>query len=132
VNMKTPEGKEVFTELVKKCDVVMENFGPGVLDRLGFTWEKIHAINPRIILASIKGFGSTGPFADLKAYEPIAQAMGGSMSTTGFRDDMPLLTGAQIGDTGTGLHFTIGILGALYQRTHTNKGQYVECAMMDG
>jgi formyl-CoA transferase len=110
----------------------MENFGPGVLDRLGFTWEKIHAINPRIILASIKGFGSTGPFADLKAYEPIAQAMGGSMSTTGFRDNIPLLTGSQIGDTGTGLHFTIGILAALYQRTHTNKGQYVECAMMDG
>ncbi|HEY9380197.1 MAG TPA: formyl-CoA transferase [Burkholderiales bacterium] len=132
VNMKTPQGQEVFAELVKKCDIVMENFGPGVLDRLGYSWEKIHAINPRTILASIKGFGSTGPFADLKAYEPIAQAMGGSMSTTGLPDGAPLLTGAQIGDTGTGLHFTIGILGALFQRTHTNQGQYVEVAMMDG
>lgn len=132
VNLKNPDGKQVFEELVKKCDVVMENFGPGVLDRLGYSWEKIHELNPRTILASIKGFGSTGPFADLKAYEPIAQAMGGSMSTTGFRDDIPLLTGAQIGDSGTGLHLVIGILGALMQRTHTNKGQYVEVAMMDG
>jgi len=132
VNMKNPDGKQVFEELVKKCDVVMENFGPGVLDRLGYSWEKIQEINPRCILASIKGFGSTGPFADLKAYEPIAQAMGGSMSTTGFRDNIPLLTGSQIGDTGTGLHLVIGILGALFQRTHTNKGQYVEAAMMDG
>src|SRR5690606_38198885 len=132
VNMKIPDGKQVFEELVKKCDVVMENFGPGVLDRLGYSWEKIQEINPRCILASIKGFGSTGPFADLKAYEPIAQAMGGSMSTTGFRDNIPLLTGSQIGDTGTGLHLVIGILGALFQRTHTNKGQYVEAAMMDG
>lgn len=132
VNMKAHEGQEVFSELLRKCDVVMENFAPGVLERLGFTWEKIHAINPRIILASIKGFGSTSPFADLKAYEPIAQAMGGSMSTTGMADAMPLLTGSQVGDTGTGLHLTIGILGALFQRTHTNKGQYVEVAMVDG
>jgi formyl-CoA transferase len=130
--MTSPQGQEVFSELLRKCDVIMENFAPGVLERLGFTWEKIHSINPRIILASIKGFGSTSPFADLKAYEPIAQAMGGSMSTTGMADAMPLLTGSQVGDTGTGLHLTIGILGALFQRTHTNKGQYVEVAMVDG
>ena len=131
VNMKNPIGKEVFIGLLKKCDVLMENFGPGVLDRLGFSWETVHKINPRIIMASIKGFGSSGPYADFKAYENVAQAMGGSMSTTGFIDGPPLVTGAQIGDSGTGLHFVIGILAALHQRNRTGKGQYVECAMMD-
>jgi formyl-CoA transferase len=131
VNMKNPIGKEVFIGLLKNCDVVMENFGPGVLDRLGFSWETVHAINPRIVMASIKGFGSSGPYADFKAYENVAQAMGGSMSTTGFVDGPPLVTGAQIGDSGTGLHFVIGILAALHQRNRTGQGQYVECAMMD-
>ncbi|MGB8339822.1 MAG: formyl-CoA transferase [Burkholderiales bacterium] len=131
VNMKNPNGKEVFTKLLMECDVVMENFGPGVIDRLGFSWEKIHQINPRIIMASIKGFGSSGPYADFKAYENVAQAMGGAMSTTGFVDGPPLVTGAQIGDSGTGLHFVIGILAAVLQRQKTGKGQYVECAMMD-
>ena len=131
VNMKNPIGKEVFVGLVKQCDVLMENFGPGVLDRLGFSWEKVHEINPRIVMASIKGFGSSGPYADFKAYENVAQAMGGSMSTTGFMDGPPLVTGAQIGDSGTGLHFVIGILAALWQRQKTGQGQYVECAMMD-
>jgi formyl-CoA transferase len=131
VDMKNPAGKEVFIELLKKCDVVMENFGPGVLDRFGFPWEEIHKINPRIILASIKGFGSSGAYAKLKAYENVAQAMGGAMSVTGTPDTPPLVTGAQIGDSGTGLHLVIGILAALQQRTHTGKGQYVECAMMD-
>jgi formyl-CoA transferase len=122
----------VFVALLGRCDVVMENFGPGVLDRLGFTWEKIHALNPAIVLASIKGFGSSGPYADFKAYENVAQAMGGSMSTTGFSDGPPLVTGAQIGDSGTGLHVAIGILAALHQRNRTGQGQYVEVAMMDG
>jgi len=131
VNMKNPVGKEVFVGLIKQCDVLMENFGPGVLDRLGFSWEKVHEINPRIIMASIKGFGSSGPYADFKAYENVAQAMGGAMSTTGFMDGPPLVTGAQIGDSGTGLHFVIGILSALLQRQKTGRGQYVECAMMD-
>jgi formyl-CoA transferase len=131
VNMKNPVGKEVFVALLKKCDVLMENFGPGVLDRLGFTWEAIHEINPAIVMASIKGFGSSGPYADFKAYENVAQAMGGSMSTTGFMDGPPLVTGAQIGDSGTGLHLTIGILAALQQRNRTGKGQFVEVAMMD-
>ena len=131
VNMKNPIGKEVFMGLLKKCDVLMENFGPGVLDRLGFSWETVHKINPRIVMASIKGFGSSGPYANFKAYENVAQAMGGSMSTTGFMDGPPLVTGAQIGDSGTGLHFVIGILAALHQRHRTGKGQYVECAMMD-
>jgi formyl-CoA transferase len=131
VNMKNPVGKEVFVALLKKCDVLMENFGPGVLDRLGFSWESIHAINPAIIMASIKGFGSSGPYADFKAYENVAQAMGGAMSTTGFMDGPPLVTGAQIGDSGTGLHLAIGILAALQHRHRTGKGQFVEVAMMD-
>jgi len=131
VNMKTPEGKEVFVDLLRRCDVVMENFGPGVLDRLGFSWEKIHEINPRIVMGSIKGFGSTGPYADFKAYENVAQAMGGAMSTTGVPDGPPFVTGAQIGDSGTGLHLVIGLLAALHQRNQTGLGQYVEVAMMD-
>lgn len=132
VNMKSAEGKEVFVDLLKTCDIVMENFGPGVLDRLGFTWEKIHAINPRVVMGSIKGFGSTGPYAEFKAYENVAQAMGGAMSTTGTLDGAPYVTGAQIGDSGTGLHLAIGLLAALHQRDRTGIGQYVEVAMMDG
>src|SRR5689334_9471054 len=132
VNMKTNEGKAVFVDLLKKCDIMMENFGPGVLERLGFTWEKIHEINPKIVVGSIKGFGSSGPYADFKAYENVAQAMGGAMSTTGSIDGPPYVTGAQIGDTGTGLHLAIGLLAALHQRDRTGEGQYVEVAMMDG
>ena len=132
VNMKSAEGKEVFVDLIKECDIVMENFGPGVLDRLGFTWEKIHQINPKIVMGSIKGFGSTGPYAEFKAYENVAQAMGGAMSTTGVPDGPPFVTGAQIGDSGTGLHLAIGLLGALHQANRTGLGQYVEVAMMDG
>jgi formyl-CoA transferase len=132
VNMKTAQGKEVFVDLLKKCDIMMENFGPGVLERLGFTWEKIHEINPRIVVGSIKGFGSSGPYADFKAYENVAQAMGGAMSTTGIPDGPPYVTGAQIGDSGTGLHLAIGLLAALHQANRTGEGQYVEVAMMDG
>ncbi|NDU85324.1 MAG: formyl-CoA transferase [Ferrovum sp.] len=131
VNMKSAAGKAVFEGLLQECDVVMENFGPGVLDRLGYNWESIHAKNPSIIMASIKGFGSTGPYAEFKAYENVAQAMGGSMSTTGFNDGPPLVTGAQIGDSGTGLHLAIGILAALQARHRTGRGQFVEVAMMD-
>jgi formyl-CoA transferase len=131
VNLKNPMGKEVFTDLLKSCDVVMENFGPGVLKRLGFEWEHVHAINPRIIMASIKGFGNDGPYADFKAYENVAQAMGGSMSTTGAFDGPPMVTGAQIGDSGTGVHLMASILAAIIQRERTGKGQFVECAMMD-
>jgi formyl-CoA transferase len=132
VNMKSPDGKAVFVELLKKSDIIMENFGPGVLDRLGFPWEKIHEINPRVVMGSIKGFGSSGPYADFKAYENVAQAMGGAMSTTGVPEGPPYVTGAQIGDTGTGLHLAIGLLAALHQRDRTGEGQYVEVAMMDG
>src|SRR5882672_10940378 len=131
-DVPSADGKQVFVDLLKKCDIVMENFGPGVLDRLGFPWEKIHEINPKIVMGSIKGFGSSGPYADFKAYENVAQAMGGSMSTTGVPDGPPFVTGAQIGDSGTGLHLAIGLLAALHQADRTGKGQYVEVAMMDG
>ncbi len=132
VNMKSAEGKQVFVDLLKKCHILMENFGPGVLDRFGFSWEKIHEINPKIVMGSIKGFGSSGPYSDFKAYENVAQAMGGAMSTTGVPDGPPFVTGAQIGDSGTGLHLAIGLLAALRQAEKTGQGQYVEVAMMDG
>ncbi len=131
LNLKNPQGKEIFTKLIKICDVVMENFGPGVLDRLGFAWEQVHEINPRIVMASVKGFGTEGPYAAFKAYENVAQAMGGSLSTSGLFDGPPVATGAQIGDSGTGVHLMAGILAALIQRETTGRGQYVECAMMD-
>ena len=131
LNLKNDRGKEIFTKLIECCDVVMENFGPGVLDRLGFSWEQVQKINPRIIMASIKGFGTEGPYAAFKAYENVAQAMGGSMSTSGIQGGPPVVTGAQIGDSGTGVHLMAGILAAIIQRERTGRGQYVECAMMD-
>ncbi|PZG14056.1 formyl-CoA transferase [Nonomuraea aridisoli] len=128
LNMKSERGKEIFTELVKEADVLVENFGPGAVDRMGFPWERLQELNPRLIYASIKGFGP-GRYAKFKAYEVVAQAMGGSMSTTGFEDGPPLATGAQIGDSGTGVHALSGILAALYQRTQTGRGQRVQVAM---
>jgi len=130
LNTKTPDGKAIFTKLIEHCDVLVENFGPGVLDRQGFLWEKIQQLNPRMIFASIKGFGP-GPFEDFKAYETVAQAMGGSMSTTGWEDGPPTSTGAQIGDSGSGIHLVAAILAALYQRTQTGRGQRVSVAMQD-
>jgi formyl-CoA transferase len=131
LDTKNKTGAEVLTRMIENCDVLVENFGPGVLDRMGFPWEKIQAINPRMIVASIKGFG-TGPYEDCKVYENVAQCTGGAASTTGFRDSLPLVTGAQIGDSGTGLHLALGIVTALYQRTLTGKGQKVTAAMQDG
>ncbi|MBY0382531.1 MAG: formyl-CoA transferase [Xanthobacteraceae bacterium] len=131
LDTKNAKGKEVLTALMKSCDVLVENFAPGVLDRMGFPWEKIQTINPKLIVASIKGFGP-GPYEDCKVYENVAQCTGGSASTTGFRDGLPLVTGAQIGDSGSGLHLAIGILAALFQRSHSGKGQKVSVAMQDG
>ncbi|GAA3532047.1 formyl-CoA transferase [Nonomuraea rosea] len=128
LNMKSERGKELFTELVRSADILVENFGPGAVDRMGFTWERLQELNPRLIYASIKGFG-TGRYAKFKAYEVIAQAMGGSMSTTGFEEGPPLATGSQIGDSGTGIHAVAGILAALYQREQTDRGQRVQVAM---
>jgi formyl-CoA transferase len=131
VDSKNPKGKEIIERLIKHCDVLVENFAPGALDRMGFTWEHIHKLNPRMIVASVKGFGP-GPYEDCKVYENVAQCAGGSASTTGFREGPPLVTGAQIGDSGTGLHLAFGIVSALYQRIRTGRGQKVLCAMQDG
>jgi formyl-CoA transferase len=131
VDSKHPKGKEIIERLIKTCDVLVENFAPGALDRMGFTWERIHKLNPRMIVASVKGFGP-GPYEDCKVYENVAQCAGGSASTTGFRDGPPLVTGAQIGDSGTGLHLALGIVCALYQRNRTGRGQKVLAAMQDG
>ena len=131
LNSKNETGKEVLTRLVEECDVLVENFAPGALDRMGFSWERIQEINPRIIMASIKGFGP-GKYEDCKVYENVAQCAGGSASTTGFRDGPPLVTGAQIGDSGTGLHLCLGIVTALFQREKSGRGQKVSCAMQDG
>jgi formyl-CoA transferase len=131
LDTKHPKGKEVLDRLIASCDVLVENFGPGVLDRMGLTWERIQAVNPRMIVASIKGFGP-GPYANCKVYENIAQCAGGAASTTGFGDGPPLVTGAQIGDSGTGLHLALGIVCALYQCHRTGRGQKVNVAMQDG
>ncbi|MGB2166273.1 MAG: formyl-CoA transferase [Candidatus Puniceispirillales bacterium] len=130
LNSKNETGKEVLTRLIKECDVLVENFAPGALDRMGFSWERVHKINPRIILASIKGFGP-GKYEDCKVYENVAQCAGGSASTTGFLDGPPLVTGAQIGDSGTGLHLCLGIVTALFHREKTGLGQRVSVAMQD-
>jgi formyl-CoA transferase len=131
VNGKDETGKEVLERLVKACDVLVENFAPGALDRMGFSWERIQELNPRMILASVKGFGP-GPYEDCKVYENIAQCAGGAASTTGHFGDIPMVTGAQIGDSGTGLHLAFGIVTALYQRERTGLGQRVSVAMQDG
>ncbi|MBW0450693.1 formyl-CoA transferase [bacterium M00.F.Ca.ET.228.01.1.1] len=131
IDTKHPEGKQVLEALIQKCDVLVENFAPGALDRMGFTWERIQELNPRMIVASVKGFGP-GPYEDCKVYENVAQCAGGAASTTGFDDGPPVVTGAQIGDSGTGLHLALGIVTALYQRTQTGRGQRVLAAMQDG
>jgi formyl-CoA transferase len=131
IDSKHPQGKRVLDELIKACDVLVENFAPGALDRMGLTWEHIHKLNPRMIVASVKGFGP-GPYEDCKVYENVAQCTGGAASTTGFLEGPPLVTGAQIGDSGTGLHLALGIVAALYQRNRTGRGQRVLAAMQDG
>ncbi len=131
LNPKTEYGRRIFERLIEECDVLVENFAPGAIDRMGFPWERIQQINPRIIYASIKGFGP-GPYEDCKVYENVAQCTGGSASTTGFDDGPPVVTGAQIGDSGTGLHLALGIVSALFQRERSGKGQRVSCAMQDG
>jgi formyl-CoA transferase len=131
LDTKSEAGKQILEKLVKRCDVLVENFAPGALDRMGFTWERIQQLNPQMIVASVKGFGP-GPYEDCKVYENVAQCAGGAASTTGFDDGPPLVTGAQIGDSGTGLHLALGIVAALYQRKTTGRGQRVLAAMQDG
>ena len=131
LNLKTGRGKELFRQLIEKSDVLLENFGPGALDRLGFGYDALKKINPRLIYATIKGFGTYGPYRDFKSYEPIAQAMGGAMSITGFPENPPTYVVPAIGDSGTGMHMAIGILAALQQRHTTGQGQHVEVSMQD-
>src|SRR6202047_1066501 len=131
LNLKTGRGKDLFKKVIAQSDVLLENFGPGALDRLGLGWKVLSEINPRLIYATIKGFGTYGPYRDFKSYEPIAQAMGGAMSITGFPENPPTFVVPAIGDSGTGMHMAIGILAALQQRHTTGKGQHVEVSMQD-
>ncbi|HEX6441565.1 MAG TPA: formyl-CoA transferase [Stellaceae bacterium] len=131
LNLKSDDGKRLFREVIAKSDVLLENFGPGALDRLGLGWDALHQLNPRLIYATIKGFGTYGPYRDYKSYEPIAQAMGGAMSITGFPENPPTYVVPAIGDSGTGMHMAIGILAALQQRHATGRGQHVEVSMQD-
>ncbi len=130
LNSKNETGKEVLERLIKECDVIVENFAPGALQRMGFSWERIQALNPRMIMGSVKGFGP-GPYQDCKVYENVAQCTGGSASTTGFPDGPPLVTGAQIADSGAGLHLALGLVAALYQREKSGRGQKVLAPMQD-
>ena len=131
LNLKTDDGKALFSKLIGQCDVLVENFAPGALERLGFGYERLTELNPRLVYATIKGFGTYGPYSDFKSFEPIAQAMGGAMSVTGFPENPPTFTFPAIGDSGTGMHLAIGILAAIQQRHASGKGQHVEVSMQD-
>ena len=131
LNLKTDDGKALFRRLIAESDVLLENFGPGALDRLGLGYAALAQLNPKLIYATIKGFGTYGPCSGYKSFEPIAQAMGGAMTVTGFPDNPPTLVFPAIGDSGTGMHMAIGILAALQQRHATGMGQHVEVSMQD-
>ena len=131
LNLRDPKGKELFKKLIKDADIMAENRGPGAMDRLGLGYEDLKKINPRLIYAAVKGFGSYGPYSDYKCFEPVAQATSGALSCTGFDDRPPAVLGANVGDSGTGMHTVIGILAALVQRNVTNEGQLVEVAMQE-
>jgi formyl-CoA transferase len=131
LDTKTAEGKEVLTKLIKESDILVENFGPGALDRMGFTWKHIQELNPGMIVASVKGFSDGHHYEDLKVYENVAQCAGGAASTTGFWDGPPTVSGAALGDSNTGMHLAIGILTAMMQRNKTGKGQKVAVSMQD-
>src|SRR5271170_7044937 len=131
LNTKTPEGKQVLERMIREYDVLVENFGPGALDRMGFTWDHIKELNPKLIFASIKGFAEGSPYSDIKVYENVAQCAGGAASTTGFWDGPPTISAAALGDSNTGMHLAIGILTALLGRDKTGKGQKVAVSMQD-
>jgi formyl-CoA transferase len=131
LNTKTPEGKAIMEKLIRQADVLVENFAPGAMDRMGFTWEHIQKLNPRIIFGSVKGFSEGSPYADIKVYENVAQCAGGAASTTGFWDGPPTISAAALGDSNTGMHLAIGILTALIGREKTGKGQKVAVSMQD-
>lgn len=131
LDTKTPEGKRIMEQLIKDADVLVENFTPGAMDRMGLGWEYIHELNPRLIFGSIKGFGENSRYSDLKVYENVAQCAGGAASTTGFWDGPPTVSGAALGDSNTGMHLAIGILTALIGREKTGKGQKITVSMQD-
>ena len=131
LDTKTQEGKEVLEKMIKTSDVMVENFGPGALDRMGFSWKRIQELNPKMIMASVKGFSDGHSYEDLKVYENVAQCAGGAASTTGFWDGPPTVSAAALGDSNTGMHLAIGILTALMQRDKTGRGQKVSCSMQD-
>ncbi len=131
IDTKTPEGKAILEDLIRRSDVMVENMAPGALDRQGFTWEHIHELNPRLIFGVVKGFPDGSPFTDVKSYENVAQCAGGNASTTGFWDGPPTVSGAALGDSNTGMHLLIGILAALMQREKTGKGQRVFMSMQE-
>ena len=130
-NLKEERGRAVLRELIERGDVFIENFGPGVIERLGFGYEVVRDINPRIVYAQIKGFAPESPYGSFLAFDMIAQSVGGALSTTGDADQRPIKPGPTIGDTGTGLHCAIGILAALYQRQLTGRGQQIYVAMQE-
>jgi len=130
-NLKSPEGKALIERMIKEVDVVVENMAPGTFARLGFDYERLNALNPRIIFAQVKGFSPDGPHANYLAFDMIAQAAGGTFAVNGLPDQPPIKPGATIGDTGTGMMAAMGILAALFQRVATGKGQHVEVAMRD-
>ena len=131
LDAKSAAGKRLLQRLIKSCDVLVENFAPGALERMGFSWPRVQDLNPRMIMASIKGFGP-GPYAECKVYENVAQCAGGAASTTGFADGLPMISSAQIGDSGTGINLALGIVAALFQREKSGRGQRVQAAMQDG
>ena len=131
LNLKSADGRGILERLAKVADVLVENFAPGWVERFGLDYERMREVNPRLVYASIKGFGTFGPLARMKSFEPISQAMGGAMSTNGDADGPPLLASAAIADSGAGLHLAIGILAALRHRDATGEGQFVEVSMQD-
>jgi len=131
LNLKTAEGLVLCKDLLRRVDIMVENYAPGAIENLGLGYDVAKEINPGIIYASIKGFGSFGPYSEYKSFDMIAQAMGGSYSLTGVTDGPPLKPAPNIGDTGTGLHTAIGILSAYIQRLKTGKGQRLELSMQD-
>ncbi|NQV21156.1 MAG: CoA transferase [Rhodospirillales bacterium] len=131
LDLRLPEGKKLFADLCAKTDVVVENYAPGVMEKMGFSYDALRALNPRLVLCSISGFGNTGPLRDRRAYDPIIQAMSGLMSLTGFAGQPPVRTGAAIADTATPMIAVIGVLSALMRRQSTGCGDWVDVSMLD-